>query len=352
MSTIGDSDNARTAAASCSPAEVIRTVESCVRRGTPVSDVFNKLRAERGSVKFLAPPGLGDLAEASPELWTDTQQDAVDAEDPVTWKACPESDCPPEIECSIDAIPVCQTFKTFNTMTSPEWVAAVLDTLGAAHDRAKDADILSRIDALSSRYTASATEYGILEPLGATVNVYDILQRLLSAASIGTRGIPEQERNWTLIVEGGFVGTLGLDALAACDAEHANVMAQSLFGDLGVDNIVVTPDWAITDGGAPYSPFTPLRTPGLAAVAVPARPTDFKVRLLDTSAFALLEHDDEEIAVIPDLAMKRQNKVTLFGERWQGLCKVGQCVPSFSIAFTDVYATGTRSACATITTAP
>lgn len=349
LDATGSTPEARTAAASCAPAEPIRDVESCVGRGTPVEDAFQGLRASRGAITFLAPPGL-DVANGSSQVWTDAEQNAVDANDPDTWKNCIEFACPPTVTCSIDAVPTCATFKNFDLMTTPEYTAAVLDAVLSYQERTTEGYLLRLLDSMSIGQTAGNAEYAPLAPLGATVNVWDILARLVAAASVKNRMPADAGSNWTAIFEPGFLQAMGLDGLAACDAEHRMLEASGLFDDIGITRIVETLDWNDTLAGGPFGPtIASWPAPGAAATSVFARPTSFRVRLFHDSEFRVLSHDDETLSIVPDLATKRQNKATFFGERWLGLCKLGQCNPAFVIDFTDVYGSGVRSACATVT---
>lgn len=349
LAATGDTQEARTAAASCAPAEPIREVESCVGRGTPVENAFQGLRASRGAITFLAPPGLA-VANGSSYVWTDAEQNAIDNDDPSTWKDCVEFACPPTVTCSIDAVPTCVTFKNFDLMTTPEYTAAVLDAVLSYQERTTEGYLLRLLDSKSVGQNAGNAEYAPLAPLGATVNVWDVLGRLVAAASVANRMPAESGGGWTVIVEPGFLQAMGLDGLAACDAEHRMLSVSGLFADLGIDSIVETLDWNDTLAGGPFQPtIASWPLPGAAATPAFARPTTFRVRLFRSSEFRVLTHDDETLAVVPDLSQKRKNKATLFGERWLGLCKLGQCNPAFTINFTDVYGSGVRSACATIT---
>lgn len=349
LEATGDTVEARTAAASCAPAEPIRDVESCVGRGTPVEDAFQGLRASRGAITFLAPPGLS-VAAGSSQVWTDVEQNAVDANDPDTWKNCIEFACPPTVTCSIDAVPTCVTFKNFDLMTTPEYTAAVLDAVLSNQERTTEGYLLRLLDSKSVALNAGNAEYAPLAPLGATVNIWDVLGRLVAAASVSNRMLADAGSGWTVIVEPGFLQAMGLDGLAACDAEHRMLSVTGLFNDLGITRIVETLDWNDTLAGGPFGPtIASWPAPGAPAVSVFARPTSFRVRLFHDSEFRVLTHDDETLSVVPDLATKRQNKATFFGERWLGLCKLGQCNPAFVINFTDVHGSGVRSACATVT---
>ena len=68
-----------------------------------------------------------------------------------------------------------------------------------------------------------------------------------------------------------------------------------------------------------FTPMLPLNPPADAAVPVPDRPTTFIVRVFDPTDYAMLAPGGDAFGIIPDLANKRQNKVTWFGEIFQGL---------------------------------
>lgn len=346
-----ESVETRTAAMTCGPPEPLRDVKSSATRGTPVFDAFGSpLRAARGAFSFLASPGLAEVAGTT-QVWTDTEQNAIVEGTVSTWKPLPVKDCAGTQTCGAEAVPAGLAVKKIDDLTAPEYVGALLDAVGAAQDRAVDSYILARIDATSKLYTANTSAYGtMLAGLGSRVNATDIIGRILGAFAASNRALPEVSSNYHAIIEAGFISHVYLDEVARLDESQEADIARKMFADLGVGSVTITPDWSSADSGGPWAGFLALPANATATV-VPARPTSWTVRLVDTSAYFPFEVDEETISMVPDLTDRRKNRVSYFGERWVGLCKRLTGVPTARINFSSLYSSGVRAAGATVTEA-
>lgn len=322
----------------CGPPDILRDVPECLNTEDYVSSWFRTIPSEHGAIQFYRPLGMADVANGT-VVWGQTEQDAIVESDSATWKPCATIGCLPTITVGVEEIVQCLCMPVFNHMTSPEVVGSAMAAMRAVLARTRDGHLLEIYDELSSQYTYDAAAQN---PLGATIDIYDLLGRLLGMTAASNRQLDLS--SYTLAVEAGFIAHLSLDNQMACNPRLASEAATALFGGLGIGNIVVTPDWALVDGGGPWTPLLPINPPGSAAIPVPPRPTDWKLRLFSPDDFGMLSPGTEELGIVPDLASKRQNKLCWFGATYQGLAKLG-CRPSFSIEITNLEATGARSAC-------
>lgn len=325
----------------CGPPDVLRDVPQCLNTSRYVDGWFRTIPAAHGEIQFYRPFGLSDVSGAV-AVWDEPDQDAVEADDPETWKPCVEIGCLPTVTVGVDAVTECLTMRVFDVMTSPEAVGSALQALRALMARTADGHLLDLYDTQASRYTYDASQSNPIMDLGSTVDLYDLVGRLLGAVAAANRDVDAGD--YTLAVEAGLLTHLGLDVVSACNPRPSSEGAQALLSSLGVGNIVVTPDWSLTDGSGPWSPFLPINAPGNAPVAVPARPTTWKIRLFAPADWAMLSPGVEQLGVVPDLANKRQNKVTWFGEIWEGLAKIG-CRPAFTVQVSSLVSSGIRAGC-------
>ena len=328
----------------CGPPDILRDVPECLNTSRYVDSWFRTIPAAHGQIQFYRPFGLSDVSTAV-TVWQQANQDAVVDATPGTWKPCPEIACLPTSTASQDAIVQCLTMKVFDTMTSPEAVGSALFALRAQLARTADGHLLQLFDTLASRYTFDATQaQGAGMNLGGTIDLYDLVGRLVGMVAATNRDLDAGQ--YTLAVEAGLLQHLNLDVVSACNPRDASEDLTSLLSGLGVGAVKVTPDWSNSAGSGPWSGMLPINAPGNSPVAVPARPTTWTLRFFAPSDFGMLSAGEENLGVVPDLDNKRRNKVTWFGEAWQGLAKIG-CRPAFSIQVTGLQASGIRAGCVT-----
>lgn len=321
----------------CGPADLMRDVRECDNVDRYVSGWFRNIQSTHGKIEFYRSFGMADVDDGVVG-WDQTAQDAIDPLDPDTWKPCSTIGCLPTVTVGVEAVTQCMTMPVFQAMTSPEALASAIHAIRAQTARVADGQLLRMYDDLSSAYTHNAAA-----GLGATIDVYDTLGRLMGMAAAANRQLDLS--GYTLGIEVGLLQHLTLDNTMACNSRQAQEAAESLFGSLGIGTIKVTPDWSEAQGSGPWSALLPIATPGAAPAVLGARPTNWTVRLFDANDFAMLSPGGDTFGIVPDLANKRQNKVTWFGELYQGLAKLG-CKPAFSLEYTNLTATGVRAACA------
>lgn len=330
----------------CGPADILRDVPQCDNVERYVQGWFRNIPSMHGQIQFYRGFGLADVIAGVGD-WDQADQAAVVDATVGTWKPCVAIGCLPTVTAGVEAVTQCMTMPVFQSMTSPEAVGSAIYAMRAATARVADGKLLQQFDTLSSKYSFDSSVATFFDR-SANTQVLDALGRLLGAAAAANRQLDLS--GYVLAVEAGFLAHLYLDANLACNEHDAILSARDFFAPLGLSRIVVTPDAAI-GGSVPFAAYLPLTAPGAAAAAIPARPTAWKVRMFDPSDFAMLTANSETIGIVPDLSNKRQNKVTWFGELFEGLAKLG-CKPSFSIDFVDLKANGVFSGCVTPVAAP
>jgi len=319
----------------CGPADILRDVPQCDNAERYVPSWFRQVQSTHGQIQFYRGFGIADVI-GGVNTWDQTQQDLVDPADPTTWKDCLDIGCLPTVTAGVEAVTQCISMPVFQSMTSPEAVGSAISAVRAATARVGDGQLLRMFDDLSSSYTQAAGTFG------ATITVYDVIGRLMGAFAAANRQLDMS--GYTIGIEAGLLQHLHLDNAMACNGREAAEAAEELFRDLGFGRIAVTPDFSDAVGTGPWSPFLPINPPGGVAIAVPARPTTWRIRLFDSNDFAMMSPGGDTFGIIPDLANKRQNKVTWFGELSQGLAKLG-CKPAATVVFSGLAANGKRAAC-------
>lgn len=313
--------NPRTAAI-CGPLDVVRSIPDCVENGRPVRDLFRQIPADRGAFQFQRSVGLADVADGIDE-WTDANQAAVDPGDPLTWKACHALVCQAAITAQVVALSRCLTADVKQEFSNPEQVQNNINTLSAATDRAAEGLLLRQIDLLSSAYTFTGS-YGMIPQLAA------LIARVVGRGLDVTRGT---ESNYVAIVPQGLIQQMMVDDIsrgfdnesAACDAIADQLKCA------GVTRIVVTPDPSF-GVASPWAMFA-LNAPGAPAVALPAAPATWQIRIVDPSAGFFFSTGEIAFGMQRSPELYRQNRIQWFGELFEGLDKQG-CIPWFTVAAT------------------
>lgn len=137
--------------------------------GRPIRDSLPTVGVtSRGKVSFF--PAIC-LPQSGADIWTCEQDEAVDENDPSTWKDCQEVDCPEADEAVVDGIYRCLTIGNFQSRYAPEQWEAVLRAVSAQQARAAEAALFAKMRAeVTSTHTGIAT--------GDTyVNVLDTVSR-------------------------------------------------------------------------------------------------------------------------------------------------------------------------------
>lgn len=163
----------------CAPVDAsydLTTVGSAAR---PVRDALTRFQADRGGVRWITPPVIGDLA-AGAAVWS-AANDAdpnnagatgVPVAERLATKPCVTIACGDEQVSVIDAVTLCLKIGNFSRRTFPEQFAAWYQLGLAAHARVAESRLLDRI-------SASSVQVGD-EPvvLGVARDTFDLYARL------------------------------------------------------------------------------------------------------------------------------------------------------------------------------
>jgi hypothetical protein len=139
----------------CAPVNVRYDLYGLGDLGRPVKDSLAPFNADRGGIRFVTPPTLGDFASAV-ALWT--VQDDIDAStagapDPV--KPCVRINCGAEVTVLLDAITLCLTFGNMGARAYPEMVKRNNELGMIQQARFAETRLLTRIGTLSTSVTAA-----------------------------------------------------------------------------------------------------------------------------------------------------------------------------------------------------
>lgn len=139
----GPTDAIVAAGGICAPLDARYDIDNVATTARPVRDALVRFQADRGGVRFLPPPVIGDLAGGI-TVWTEANDQAPAA--PAT-KPCVTITCGNEETVVVDAIPLCIQVGNFSRRFFPEQFAAWYQLGLAAHARVADSRLLDRIAA-------------------------------------------------------------------------------------------------------------------------------------------------------------------------------------------------------------
>lgn len=332
---------ARTAAI-CSPAQIIREAMQCGTDAVPLQGALVNINAVSGnannlSYQYRLPTSINEAA-AGVGAWTTTNQDAISATDPATWKPCVAIACPGYASETATEFTACFTVDAFTELSSPEQVADFEQAKDRAFARYTESWFLRKLD--SYLYHVSHT--------AALGTVPDLVNVILTALANGHYG----ER---MDLEAGYVvfGSPGLAAAAAIDENsraystgvHSMEDVMGIVRDATGTDYVQLYDLPLTGAGnLAANPFGSLGAIG-AGGATPL-PTigggvmTYQLRVIDPSAFVGFNTGEATFGQQITLDQARQNKRGFFQRVFGGLMKPG-CAPGYRIDITVCH-DGTR----------
>lgn len=154
----------------CAPVAAYYDVLTVSTPARPVRDALPQFGADRGGIRFIAPPKIADAMPGT-SVWTATND--ANPTNPAT-KPRVTLVCGTQQEVLVDAVTQRVRFGNFNERTHPEMVAAFLELLAAAHARTAERRLLDRIAALSVAVTEARV-------LGVSRDILDTYARLSAA---------------------------------------------------------------------------------------------------------------------------------------------------------------------------
>jgi hypothetical protein len=138
----------------CSLAQPIYTNPVNGDTSRPIRDSLTTLGATRGKFTFypaicVPVDGVG--------FWTCDDDEAVDEDDPDTWKICAEVDCDEAEEVGVDAIYTCVTVGNYQSRFAPEQWQGYLSALAITHARLAEISLFTKMRAaVVDTYTVDA----------------------------------------------------------------------------------------------------------------------------------------------------------------------------------------------------
>lgn len=296
----------------------------------PLRDSFPSFKADRGGIRFVAPPKLSDLSgstrrtTAAQDAAGYTNQDPAGSTAP---KPCLHVICGAESTCIVQAVSSCLTFGNFGARTYPEQVEAWLKLGRVEFARYQETELLTALNAGSIQLTA-AQEYGanysIITQVGYAIDSFKARFRVCGNVMLN------------------FVAPFWLKSILKND-----IAAQGPGDGLArysVSDAIVT-DWFAargvrvtwtqeTSGAAPFA----APVPG----AMGAYPATVKWFLFPEGEWVYLDSGTLDLGLVRDSTLNSQNDYQIWMEEFSGLCQVGG-VESIAV---------TSTVCANGSTAP
>jgi hypothetical protein len=271
---------------------------------TPVRDALPTFNAERGGVRFVAPPTFGAYANAV-GIWTN-QNDIDAATQPGgPDKPCLTVVCASEVEVYLDAVTMCLCFGNLATRAFPELIALHNDLALVQAARVAETHILGKIKASSTAVAVPAATLGVAREILIAVEraaAYyrwnyrlpnDFPLRFVAPAHLAamirsdlTAQLPGdgQENTWTLN-----------------DARLANFFASRN----------IRPVWAMDNVAG-----------GVAPTAIDY-PDTVEWGLFAEGAYTLLDGGTLDIGIVRDKTLVTTNDYCMFTEQFLGVAQTG-----------------------------
>lgn len=297
----------------CGPFDIIRDIPSEFVTDEPVSDIWPSRPATRLGFQYTPSIHMSDV-QAGVAGWTDANQALVDPTLQSTWKPIVDITCPTPLTVKAQAVTAALRFDNTTEMSLPERIANATKALQAQKARAKEGQLLSLLDALSSAYHFSSS-YGALATLIEAVNTL-----LAQAEYVDRLG----ELEWTMIIPPGVLALLSIDRANRAygeDIPKIDVLKELSAGLDGVTSVVETLD--ASTNGEPGLPFAALNPAGQLPIPIPTLATDQRIRLVAPEAAIYSETGDLYVGVQRSPELLRQNKAIYFEEEYFLFAKHG-----------------------------
>lgn len=273
----------------CSLAEPLRDQPMLASLARPIASALPTVGASAGAVTMFPPVCL---PQSGVNLWTCAQDEAVDPEDPDTWKVCDDVECADPTTVIVDAIYRCLNIGNFQQRFAPERWAAILHAATAQHARLAEIQLFSKILAGGTASTAADTG-----------SIYVTFLQTLIKASAYVR----QTQRYDNVRIKAIAPSWLADAIDADRASRAAQKGRTL-ETTGVRDILAEKDIDIIWSND-INPFTPgsLAFPSTAQIALFA----------DGGVFRLDGGELDLGTEIRDMTNNRQNQVSAFAESFE-----------------------------------
>jgi hypothetical protein len=325
-SGLREANPAAMTAAICDPLDIIREIPNPGRsKETPFASSLPFRGAGRLGFQFTRAMQLSTMSGAT-SIWTDADQEAIDATDEATWKAVVCVDCGTPVETTAEELTWGLCYEESTDISAPERVADALDVVMTLEKRVREGYLLRRFDQLSSAADWDAPS------IGAIPDLIEILTRRIFAAAYAERlELPGA----TVWLPPGLIEALTVDRVrkqtGAAHDRAASALAEVRDGLPEGVNVVVLRD--ISDNLHGDADIThesvnwgndALAAPGAAVTALSHDECGlFRIRWGWPSAFIAYSTGMTNFGVLRDASLIRQNKAIQFGREWLGLDKHG-----------------------------
>lgn len=277
----------------------------------PVKASLAVFGADRGGIRFVTPPVIGDLTGAV-SLWT--LQDDIDAAtagapDPV--KPCLRVAAGAEVVVYLEAIPLCLTFGNMGARAYPELVERHTELAMVAHARFAETRLLTRIGSLSTSVSAPAK-------LGAARDIFAQIDQ--AAAGYRNRHRIDVNSPLRAIFPEWFKNALRSDLIKQIPGDGNDdtfgLVDSKISAWFKVRNINVT--WAM-DGETGQI----FGTQAGAGAALSAYPGNVIWYLFAEGTFLFLDGGTLDLGLVRDSTLNGTNDYKIFLETFEGVAKVG-----------------------------
>lgn len=276
----------------------------------PVKNSLAVFGADRGGVRYVTPPTIGDL-NGSVGLWT--LQDDVDAADdtvPGPTKPCLRVEAGEEVVVYLDAITLCLTFGNMGARAYPELVQRHTELGMIWHARFAETRLLTRIGTLSTPVTAASK-------LGAARDIFAQIDQ----AAAGYRSRHRMDVNAPLrsIFPEWFKNALRSDLVKQIPGDGNDdtfgLVDSKIAAWFKVRNINVT--WAM-DGETGQ-----IFGAQAADTALAAYPDTVIWYLFAEGTFLFLDGGTLDLGLVRDSTLNGTNDYKIFLETFENVAKVG-----------------------------
>lgn len=309
----------------CTPLDIMRDIPDEFNTSEPVTGIFPARPAGRLGFQFFPSVDLSAVT-AGVAQWGETEQAAVDVDDPDTWKVCLDVGCPTAQTTKATAVVGCLTWDLTTEMSNPENIANLTSALTAMRARAKEGKVLSLIDATSHHYRFEGN-------YGAVPTVIEVLNTVIAQATFASR---LEESMYSAILPPGVVAMLAIDLANRGYNPDTVTDVLTYVRDRvpGIRDVIMSLDVSIGSGvNAEPSPFYGLNPigslddlPSLDAKSGGYHP----IRVIDPDDYLYYETGALNVGTTRDSQLIRANKVQYFAEEFLGLAKQGPS-PAFRV---------------------
>lgn len=266
----------------------------------PIRNAFDVLQASRGAVQAYPPVCIPDEGA---DVWTCAQDEAVDPEDPDTWKACVEILCEESEPTLVEPIYKCLTIGTFQQRFAPEQWEAILFQTSKLATRLAEARLFNWLAASSTSVYPNAFETG-------STYANFIKQQIRIAA-----GIRQDQR-----LGDAQIITVGSNLIYSAIAE--DTLTRRLNSTEPVEFFKDKVDSVLREFGITYVGSDDVSELGAFSYdgTIPAYPDELPMVTLPAGSAKVLDGGERNLGIdISDHDLNRQNKVAAFDEFWEGL---------------------------------